>query len=300
MEKETEKKKKTKPNPWLIVLFMILGIVISMFLTAGRFYLGFLPLYIGSYYAAVGIQSHIDKKKDKKKELEPERIPYSRDLLPPDVRKNLEIYQGYQEEVTEWVEYYAGTSWINPEWKEDIIKDFSCQTVGDEEKEISKHKDKTTSKEKTKTKKSLKTVLGNIFTPVGYFLYLNHLYISAFLSFFPFFLIDDIPSIIMGIVVCSPIFLFLDTKYRAMVGAAISTFVLKAYFYTEPIFYIWALIRICLGKCDKYLSVGFLRIGFWIAFGIWAIKFLFFAVQFVCAAIKDISNAIQRKRNKDF
>lgn len=197
------------------------------------------------------------------------------------------------------MEYYAGTFWINPEWKGDIIKDFSRKPGSEEEKEISKHKDKTTSKDKTKTKKSLKTVLGNIFMPIGYLLYMNHLYISAFLSFFPLFFIGT-PSMLIAIVVCSPIFLLICMLFKSTVLMEIEISIIKIYCYIEPVFYIWALIRICLGECDKYLSVGFLRIGFWIAFGVWIIKFLFVSVQFVCAAIKDISNAIQRKRNKDF
>lgn len=295
--------KKKRPNPWLIALFVFLGTMLNVpiFAFGGYFRLGAIPIWIGAYFAAKGTQHLIDKRKYQKelKKNPPGNVPYNRDLLPPDVRKNLEQYQGYEAEVTEWVEYYAGTFWINPEWKGDIIKDFSRKPGSEEEKEISKHKDKTTSKNKTKTKKSLKTVLGNIFMPIGYLLYMNHLYISAFLSFFPLFFIGT-PSMLIAIVVCSPIFLLICMLFKSAVLMEIEISIIKIYCYIEPVFYIWALIRICLGGCDKYLSVGFLRIGFWIAFGVWIIKFLFVSVQFVCAAIKDISNAIQRKRNKDF
>lgn len=295
--------KKKQPNPWLIALFVFLGTMLNVpiFAFGGYFRLGAIPIWIGAYFAAKGTQHLIDKRKYQKelKKNSPGNIPYSRDRLPPEVLENLELYQGYEDEEAARVEYYAGTFWINPEWKDDIIKDFSRKPVGEEEKEISKHKDKTTSKDKTKTKKSLKTVLGNIFMPIGYLLYMNHLYISAFLSFFPLFFINT-PSFLIVIISGSPIYLLVSVIFKMHILREIEIFILKALVYIESVFYIWALIRICLGECDKYLSVGFLRIGFWIAFGVWTIKFLFVSVQFVCAAIKDISNAIQRKRNKDF
>lgn len=129
--------KKKRPNPWLIALFVSLGTMLNVpiFAFGGYFRLGAIPIWIGAYFAAKGTQHIIDKRKYQKKikELFPDNIPYSRDHLPPDIRKSLERYQGSEATVTDYVEYCAEAFLINPEWKDDIIKDFSRKTAGKEE-----------------------------------------------------------------------------------------------------------------------------------------------------------------------
>ena len=216
----------------------------------------------------------------------PGNIPYSRDRLPPEVLENLELYQGYEDEVAARAEYYARTFWINPEWKDDIIKDFSRKPVGEEEKEINKHKDKTTSKEKerkflkrermNRIKESIKDRILAVLGIATHSLFMVLWFVLAFLILLPLKIIGA-PWWLCFLLLMSS---FLLNIYSALF---------------EPIAYIWALVLICRGGYATWITVLF-----WIVFVIWAIKFLFFAVQFVCAAIKDISNAIQRKRNKDF
>lgn len=282
--------KKKRPSPWLIALFVFLGTMLNVpiFAFGGYFRLGAIPIWIGAYFAAKGTQHLIDKRKYQKelKKNSPGNIPYSRDRLPPEVLENLELYQGYEDEVAARVEYYARTFWINPEWKDDIIKDFSRKPVGEEEKEISKHKDKTTSKEKerkflkrermNRIKESIKDRILAVLGIATYSLFMVLWFVLAFLILLPLKIIGA-PWWLCFLLLMSS---FLLNIYSALF---------------EPIAYIWALVLICRGGYATWITVLF-----WIVFVIWAIKFLFFAVQFVCAAIKDISNAIQRKRNKDF
>ena len=128
---------KKRPSPWLIALFMFLGTVFNFPLLAfgGYFRLGVVPIYIGAYFAAKGTQHLIDKRKYQKriKELFPGNPPYSREILSPDIRRNFERYQGCEEDVADYAEQCARAFVINPEWKRDIIKDFSSKPVGEEE-----------------------------------------------------------------------------------------------------------------------------------------------------------------------
>ena len=115
---------KEKPSKWLIALFVGLGTMLNVpiFALGGYFRLGAIPIYIGAYFAAKGVQ-HLRRKKKINKKF-PGNLSYNRNLLAPDIRNNFEKIRGYEAAIIDYADWCASDLSINPAWKKDIIEDY--------------------------------------------------------------------------------------------------------------------------------------------------------------------------------
>ena len=115
---------KEKPNKWLIALFFGLGTMLNipLLLFGGVFRLGAIPIFIGAYFAAKGVQ-HLRRKKKINKKF-PGNLSYNRNLLAPDIRNNFEKIRGYEAAIIDYADWCASDLSINPAWKKDIIEDY--------------------------------------------------------------------------------------------------------------------------------------------------------------------------------
>lgn len=124
-----------KPSKWLIALFFGLGTMLNipLLLFGGVFRLGAIPIFIGAYFAAKGVQHLRNKRKINK--AFPGNPPYSRDALDPSIRKMLESLGGDKDDLYEYTTMYAKDLLIHPAWKWHIIRDFAGETVNEENKQ---------------------------------------------------------------------------------------------------------------------------------------------------------------------
>lgn len=113
-----------KPSKWLIALFFGLGTMLNipLLLFGGVFRLGAIPIFIGAYFAAKGVQ-HLRRKKKINKKF-PGNLSYNRNLLAPDIRNNFEKIRGYEAAIIDYADWCASDLSINPAWKKDIIEDY--------------------------------------------------------------------------------------------------------------------------------------------------------------------------------
>ena len=115
---------KEKPSKWLIALFVFLGTMLNVpiFAFGGYFRLGAIPIYIGAYFAAKGVQHLLNKRKIKK--AFSGNPPYNRYSLDPNVRKQFELVRGDKYALKEYATLYAKDLLISPYWIDDIIEDY--------------------------------------------------------------------------------------------------------------------------------------------------------------------------------
>ena len=113
-----------KPSKWLIALFFGLGTMLNipLLLFGGVFRLGAIPIFIGAYFAAKGVQ-HLRRKKRINKKF-PGNLSYNRNLIAPDIRNNFEKIRGYEAAIIDYADWCASDLSINPAWKKDIIEDY--------------------------------------------------------------------------------------------------------------------------------------------------------------------------------
>lgn len=113
-----------KPSKWLIALFFGLGTMLNipLLLFGGVFRLGAIPIFIGAYFAAKGVQ-HLRRKKKINKKF-PGNLSYNRNSLDPNVRKQFELVRGDKYALKEYATLYAKDLLISPYWIDDIIEDY--------------------------------------------------------------------------------------------------------------------------------------------------------------------------------
>ena len=115
---------KEKPSKWLIALFVGLGTMLNVpiFAFGGYFRLGAIPIYIGAYFAAKGVQ-HLHNKRKIKKAFSG-NPSYNRNSLDPNIRKQFELVRGDKYALKEYATLYAKDLLISPYWIDDIIEDY--------------------------------------------------------------------------------------------------------------------------------------------------------------------------------